>query len=489
MNDKNLKSSSHSPSVIHLDHDQPIHKENSTPGSNTKVITLGETIDSIIKKDLGNSNLAAGSSFQVPSNHRSMPQIYPHHSYPYHLISSAPPSSQPSEVNAAAEHQNWKLRRALQHKDMEALRERERERERERDRTNSSGNSLQSDERQIIRIAQPQSPRSKCGGVPTYSMEPVSPPETSSGAHHWIHTGGANTAESVGFLPSRRYFPESGGSKPSHISPLEYVNNKIVEVMRTSEDDKSEQVSVPQQQRHLQQLPQQHLNQQQQTFSGGKSGNGVDENGGFPSDVKDCRLNEVIVNQLQDTDCNSSVMEKERQEAGRCDSPKETENEDGGMQQLGGEGGMQIDTVLKVSSGLECAVSRVTNSFPKTSPLLVNNPISSTFSIAPITSVVSCVAPSFGTSPSTYTYPFSALTVPSAGHSPTSIPIASTKLPVSCVSNTVSMQLPQQNKLSSSGQSQLSLAVSSNQPVDMPSRSSEPAPLLCAQYEPLSDED
>lgn len=66
----------------------------------------------------------------------------------------------------------------------------------------------QQDERQIIRIAQTQK----------YHHEPVSPPEN----NHWSEQN------------YRRY-----QQPPSHMSPLDYVKNRIVEVMRT-EDDKKE---------------------------------------------------------------------------------------------------------------------------------------------------------------------------------------------------------------------------------------------------------
>ncbi|XP_066149114.1 uncharacterized protein Smr [Euwallacea fornicatus] len=65
----------------------------------------------------------------------------------------------------------------------------------------------QQDERQIIRIAQSQK----------YHHEPVSPPEN----NHWSDQN------------YRRY-----QQPPSHMSPLDYVKNRIVEVMRTEDDKK-----------------------------------------------------------------------------------------------------------------------------------------------------------------------------------------------------------------------------------------------------------
>lgn len=69
----------------------------------------------------------------------------------------------------------------------------------------------QQDERQIIRIAQQQK----------YHVEPVSPPES----NHW--------SEQQNF---RRY-----QQPQSHISALDYVKNRIVEVMRTEDDKKDTQ--------------------------------------------------------------------------------------------------------------------------------------------------------------------------------------------------------------------------------------------------------
>lgn len=68
----------------------------------------------------------------------------------------------------------------------------------------------QQDERQIIRIAQPQK----------YHVEPVSPPEM----NHW----------------SEQNFRRFQQPQP-HISALDYVKNRIVEVMRTEDDKKESQ--------------------------------------------------------------------------------------------------------------------------------------------------------------------------------------------------------------------------------------------------------
>ncbi|KAJ8956379.1 hypothetical protein NQ318_015117 [Aromia moschata] len=72
----------------------------------------------------------------------------------------------------------------------------------------------QQDERQIIRIAQPQQK------YHIERVEPVSPPEN----NHWSEQN------------FRRY-----QQPQSHISPLDYVKNRIVEVMRTEDDKKESQ--------------------------------------------------------------------------------------------------------------------------------------------------------------------------------------------------------------------------------------------------------
>ncbi|KAL3271042.1 hypothetical protein HHI36_021542 [Cryptolaemus montrouzieri] len=73
----------------------------------------------------------------------------------------------------------------------------------------------QQDERQIIRIAQPQK----------YHVEPVSPPEN----NHW----------------NDQNFRRFQQQPQSHMSPLDYVKNRIVEVMRTEDDKKENQENHP----------------------------------------------------------------------------------------------------------------------------------------------------------------------------------------------------------------------------------------------------
>ncbi|KAL7306809.1 hypothetical protein TKK_0000973 [Trichogramma kaykai] len=103
------------------------------------------------------------------------------------------------------------------------------------------------DERQIIRVAQQQKPSSSSqsqqsqqqssktsqqqqSSQPTYHTEPVSPPEPTSN-HFSRRFYEASTATTTTSSSSTQ-------SNKSHLSPLDYVKNKIVEVMRT-EDDKT----------------------------------------------------------------------------------------------------------------------------------------------------------------------------------------------------------------------------------------------------------
>ncbi|XP_050513281.1 uncharacterized protein LOC114330824 isoform X1 [Diabrotica virgifera virgifera] len=69
------------------------------------------------------------------------------------------------------------------------------------------------DERHVIRITQPQQ-------KPMEKMEPVSPPES----NNWSEQN------------YRKYPP----NQQSHMSPLDYVKNRIVEVMRTEDDNKKD---------------------------------------------------------------------------------------------------------------------------------------------------------------------------------------------------------------------------------------------------------
>ncbi|KAL1502524.1 hypothetical protein ABEB36_007656 [Hypothenemus hampei] len=104
-------------------------------------------------------------------------------------------STRPSAYYHLQETEQWK-RRMQQKEDSK------------RSATPQQAGQPQQDERQIIRIVQPQK----------YHHEPLSPPEN----NHWSEQ-------------NYRRYPQP----QSHMSPLDYVKNRIVEVMRT-EDDKKE---------------------------------------------------------------------------------------------------------------------------------------------------------------------------------------------------------------------------------------------------------
>lgn len=181
---------------------------------------------------------------------------------------------------------SWKLRRALQQ-------DREREHRspglnesvHKRPSSNQSSDAAPQEERQIIRVAQTSSPSSQTPNrtppLAPYAVEPISPPsqvnennENSSRSAQSHNTSGsqlpvwANNPSITGLLtacyinhdfpdgippPSIAHYPlpssnsnNSGSSnRPAHqqqmgLSPLDYVKNRIEEVMRTATDDEPE---------------------------------------------------------------------------------------------------------------------------------------------------------------------------------------------------------------------------------------------------------
>ena len=368
---------------------------------------------------------------------------------------------------------------------------------------------MQADERQIIRIAQPASPRNNTpagGKAAQYHVEPVSPPESSSSGggntsntgHHWLPGGGRGSSagnDAMSFLSSRRFYPSEAGSAGKSLSPFDYVKNKIVEVMRT-EDEKSDQP----QQRHQ---PQQHfVSGKQQSRTGmsdeDKAATQFSVGDGGPEHQQ--RINDEESrhqNQRQDSEMHH-----------RSDTVKRTDVEKGRDEGRGSPGDMVIDEGMAVSSGAgegsapsklepisphttgskvpspNSLDARVVGGFPRSSPTPANNPAAPAFSVtAPATTVPSSVAPAF-----VPTYPFSALGVLSAARSPTPGQPSSqsqTNQPVSSASATSGI-----NQQSSGGPGQVqSSAPPPSSPADTPSRTAEPAILLSSQYEPLSDED
>lgn len=190
--------------------------------------------------------------------------------------------------NGCAYHtHSWKLRRALQQ-------DREREHrspginesgQKRPSSTQSSDASVSQEERQIIRVAQTSSPSQSHGRVTPplapYAVEPISPPsqvnennESNSRNTPSQNTAGAqlpawaNNPSITGLLTTRyihQDYPEGipppsithyplpssnsstpgSSNRPAHqqqmgLSPLDYVKNRIVEVMRTATDDEPE---------------------------------------------------------------------------------------------------------------------------------------------------------------------------------------------------------------------------------------------------------
>lgn len=178
--------------MINIDPEASDHQSQqqpqSRPNSNVsqKSMTLGDLTDSIISNDFNNSTCGYPLTFRSNCN------------VPY------------SQDNIASSEQ-WKLRRSVQQKEIA-----------DRDK-NSRSNTP--DERQVIRISQPVDARS---GKQTQHVS----------SYHEPVAGQTN---------ERVYGNKSSGSssqqrlpKPpaKHISAFDYVTNRIVEVMRTEDDNK-----------------------------------------------------------------------------------------------------------------------------------------------------------------------------------------------------------------------------------------------------------
>ncbi|KFM81561.1 Nuclear receptor corepressor 1, partial [Stegodyphus mimosarum] len=187
---------------------------------------------------------------------------------------------------------SWKLRRALQQDRDRERRSPVNETTHKRPSSNQSSDAVVSqEERQIIRVAQTSSPSAQGStrSSPTgpYAVEPISPPSqvnenieggnripssvhNTSGLAHNQPPVWASNPSITGLLTTRHLYsqeyqegipppsithytvppssgssPVIGSSRPPHqqqmgLSPLDYVKNRIVEVMRTATDDESE---------------------------------------------------------------------------------------------------------------------------------------------------------------------------------------------------------------------------------------------------------
>lgn len=177
VSENNGKSSSPNVINVELDGDRGRKQEVGT-------ITLGELTDSIIAKDFGpNPTLSRGGPYMMPTMQEPI-------------------------VTTDQWH-----RRRMQQKEAEQAAA-------ERNKSASHGRSGTPDERQIIRMAQPQSPRNK------FSIMPQS--------HYYSTVHGAPPPPVASSSPIDR---RMGGGAPSHQVAFDcYVKNRIVEAMRTEDD-------------------------------------------------------------------------------------------------------------------------------------------------------------------------------------------------------------------------------------------------------------
>lgn len=259
---------------------QPLFSS-SQPSTNTSVSSSSRTL-SFSNNGSHNSNkplegIAAALPPEVVLVNSNVPHGIPDHS----------PQNCPGNGCSYHTH-SWKLRRALQQ-------DREREHRspgvnesvHKRPSSNQSSDAAGSqEERQIIRVAQTSSPSSQSHGRVTppltpYAVEPISPPSQvnennesnsrNSSSHNIAGAqlpAWANNPSITGLLttryihqdypegippPSIAHYPLSSSNsstpgssnRPAHqqqmgLSPLDYVKNRIVEVMRTATDDEPE---------------------------------------------------------------------------------------------------------------------------------------------------------------------------------------------------------------------------------------------------------
>lgn len=183
---------SHSPNVINIDLDS----DRSRTQVVTKSITLGELTDSIIAKDF--------------SPHPFIPLRQPF--MPYH---------QDSIVTT----DQWKYNRRMQQQKEE---HHQQQQQQPASNKNPSGRSSVPDERQIIRMAQPPSPRTK------QFHESASPPDG-----HFYQISAPPTMQNI----NRTVQPPP--QSPHHPFALHcYVKNRIVEAMRTEDEKRADETSA-----------------------------------------------------------------------------------------------------------------------------------------------------------------------------------------------------------------------------------------------------
>ncbi len=192
---------SHSPNVINIDLDS----DRSRTQVVTKSITLGELTDSIIAKDF--------------SPHPFIPLRQPF--MPYH---------QDSIVTT----DQWKYNRRMQQQKEEQQHHQQQQQQQQQQQPpsnkNASGRSSVQDERQIIRMAQPPSPRNK------QFHESASPPDG-----HFYQIAAPPTMQNINRSVQQQQPPQS----PHHPFALHcYVKNRIVEAMRTEDEKRADETSA-----------------------------------------------------------------------------------------------------------------------------------------------------------------------------------------------------------------------------------------------------
>ncbi|CAG7829944.1 unnamed protein product [Allacma fusca] len=194
--------------------------------------TWGDHIDLIISKDYASGKgSASGQGVGGPQQQSSAGSA----SVPVSLAQSPhhqPMNQQPKLEEEMGPYISWKLRRALQHQEQQQQQQQQM-------------HQNHPDERHIIRVVQPEAQHPRPPSVPT-SKEMNYPPVSEDGSDNlsmMISSGSTGMPSGAPPGPGDLY-PRRTTSQPQGISPLDYVKNRIVEVMRTENtDEKSEESS------------------------------------------------------------------------------------------------------------------------------------------------------------------------------------------------------------------------------------------------------
>lgn len=195
---------SHSPNVINIDLDSDRSR------TQVKSITLGELTDSIIAKDF--------------SPHPFIPLRQPF--MPYHQDSIV--TTDQWKYNRRMQQQKEEQQQQQHHQQQSQQQQSQQQQQQQQpSNKNQSGRSSVPDERQIIRMAQPPSPRNK------QFHESASPPDG-----HFYQIA-APTMQSI----NRAVQPPP--QSPHHPFALHcYVKNRIVEAMRTEDEKRADETNA-----------------------------------------------------------------------------------------------------------------------------------------------------------------------------------------------------------------------------------------------------